>query len=192
MPRQPREIDLAALSELKTARLQLRPPRETDAAAVFAYGGDEQVVRYLAWPRHRSIADSRHFLRAAAAGWRSGQWLNWAIEDDTGVVGMIGAQPGRAGAGIGYVLAHKAWGRGYASEALLALSDALFAASSVNSLWAFCVPQNRASARVLERCGYQREGELPNYFVCPNMGGERHDVLLYARHREGRRSDDAR
>lgn len=184
MPRMPRAIDLEALSTLHSTRLRFRPPKPADAEAIYAYASDGRVCRFLAWPCHTTRDDTEQFLQSAEEGWRSGEWLNWVIEDETGVVGMIGAQPGRAGAGIGYVLAHDAWGRGYASEALMEVSTALFEASSLRSLWAFCVPENRASARVLERCGFQRQGLLPNYFTCPNLGGEKHDVLLYVRHRE--------
>jgi RimJ/RimL family protein N-acetyltransferase len=97
---------------------------------------------------------------------------------------MLGAELGRAGAGIGYVLAHDAWGKGYASEALSAISKALFSATSLHSLWAFCVPENVASSRVLEKCGFRRERLLPRYFECPNLGEEKHDVVLFVRHRE--------
>lgn len=184
MPRTPRVIDLDALRSLHSTRLRFRPPEPADAEAVFAYAGDERVCRFLAWPCHTTKADTLQFLRSAEEGWHSGEWLNWVIEANTGVVGMIAAQPGRAGAGIGYVLAHDAWGRGYAGEALMAVSTALFESSSLRSLWAFCVPENIASVRVLEKCGFNRDGLLPNYFACPNLGGKKHDVLLYVRRRE--------
>lgn len=51
--------------ELRTDRLLLRQPREDDASAVFeAFGADPEVTRYLAWPRHRSIADAEAGLTA--------------------------------------------------------------------------------------------------------------------------------
>lgn len=167
----------------------MRPATADDAEAVYTYARDPRVCRYLAWPCHENLADSRRFLQTVEQGWLSGERLSWAIEDDNGVVGMFGAELGRAGAGIGYVLAHEAWGYGYASEALAVIAEALFRASSLHSLWAFCVPENFASARVLEKCGFQRERLLPRYFECPNLGGERHDVVLFVRHREGPPTD---
>jgi ribosomal-protein-alanine N-acetyltransferase len=183
MARKPLEIELSRLERLSTARLTLRPPLEGDEEAVFAYASDLRVCRYLAWPCHEGLADTRRFLRTAKQGWQDGNRLSWAIEDSSGLVGMLGTELGRVGAGIGYVLAHDAWGKGYASEALAAVCEALFSATSLHSLWAFCVPENAASARVLEKCGFQREGLLPRYFACPNLGGEKHDVLLFVRHR---------
>lgn len=183
MARRPVVLELEALQQLKSRRLRLRPAAMTDADAVFAYASDPRVCRFLAWPRHGEIAESRAFLQSAEQGWQSGSRLSWVLECDTGVVGMIGAEIGRAGAGIGYVVAHDAWGRGYASEALGRVSEALFAASSLHSLWAFCHPGNGVSARVLEKCAFRREGRLSRYFTCPNLDGEKHDVLLYVRHR---------
>lgn len=181
MSRRARSSPLPPPESLHTARLQLRPPREADAAAIFAYASDPRVCRYLAWRRHRSLADTRRFLAEAAAGWRSGAWLNWVIEDDSGVVGTIGAQPGRAGAAIGYVLARSHWGRGYAGEALAAVSTVLLDSCNMPALWALCLPRNVASAKVLERNGFHCDRRLANYFHCPNLDGGKHDVLLYVR-----------
>lgn len=176
-------VSVELLRRLETPRLILRPPVEEDAEAIFAYARDIQVCRYLAWPCHESIADTRRFLETALLGWQQGDRLSWAVEDDAGLVGMIGAELGRGGAGIGYVFAREVWGRGYASEVLAAVSSALLAQSPLRSLWAFCVPENLASARVLEKCCFSRERLIPDYFECPNLGTEKHDVVLYVRHR---------
>lgn len=183
MARRRKTVDVASLARIATPRLLLRPPGTEDAGAIFAYARDPQVCRFLAWPCHRSIADSRRFLETARLGWQDGSRLSWAVEDESGLVGMIGAELGRGGAGIGYVFAREVWGRGYASEALASLSAALLERTPLHSLWAFCVPENVASARVLEKCGFRRERLLPQYFECPNLGGEMHDVVLFARHR---------
>jgi RimJ/RimL family protein N-acetyltransferase len=176
-------VALEILRRIETQRLVLRPPGGEDAAAIYAYASEPQVCRYLAWPRHQSIADTHRFLETAQLGWQHGDRLSWVVEDDGAVVGMIGAELGRGGAGIGYVFAREVWGRGYASEVLAAVSSALLAQAPLRSLWAFCVPENAASARVLEKCCFSRERLLPDYFECPNLGTEKHDVVLYVRHR---------
>jgi len=184
MTRKPATIEWSRVQRIATPRLLLRPPTEEDAEAIFAYARDPRVCRYLAWPCHENLADTRRFLQTVEQGWLSGERLSWAIENGSGLVGMLGSELGRAGAGIGYVLAHDEWEKGYASEALSAVCDALFSATSLRSLWAFCVPENTASARVLEKCGFHRERLLPHYFECPNLGGEMHDVNLFVRHRD--------
>lgn len=184
MARRKRVTDLAGLARLQGKRLHLRPPAMTDAEAVYAYASDPAVTRFLAWPQHRTLVDSERFLETALQGWQGGHNLVWLIEDASGVVGAIGARLSGANAGIGYVLARACWGKGYATEALQLLSEALFCLSPVRALWAYCVTENGASARVLEKSGFHFERLLPNYFTCPNLGDEVRDVMLYVRHRE--------
>ena len=80
----------------------------------------------------------------------------------------------------GYVLAQDAWGKGYATESLHAMI-ALAAEFKVARLYALCHVEHRASQRVLEKCGFQREGVLPRHSIFPNLSPEPLDVLSYAR-----------
>jgi RimJ/RimL family protein N-acetyltransferase len=86
----------------------------------------------------------------------------------------------RQQASTGYVLAHDAWGLGYATEALGAMRD-LGAQLGLERLYALCHPEHRASARVLEKCGFLSEGTLRGYAEFPNLAaGVAADVLCYA------------
>ena len=70
--------------------------------------------------------------------------------------------------------------RGYATEALAAMVDVARAAG-VLRLFALCHADHRASARVLEKCGFALEGTLHRYVEFPNLKrGEPQDVLCYA------------
>jgi RimJ/RimL family protein N-acetyltransferase len=86
----------------------------------------------------------------------------------------------RQQASTGYVLAYDAWGFGYATEALGAMRD-LGAQLGLERLYALCHPEHRASARVLEKCGFLSEGTLRGYAEFPNLApGVAADVLCYA------------
>jgi ribosomal-protein-alanine N-acetyltransferase len=176
-------LDHTALARLQGARLVLRRPQPGDAPRLYSYASDPRSSRYLAWRPHRDEAESRAFLQGCIEAWEGGQRLCWVIETGGGVVGMIEAKLKGRNAGVGYVLSPHAWGEGYASEALALLSGALFRYSPVSAIWALCVTDNSASARVLEKCGYGREGLLSRYLPCPNLDGGRHDVWRYVRYR---------
>lgn len=180
MSRRAQPIELEKIRTLLGARLHLRPPRADDARAVYHYASDPEVTRYLAWPRHTSVADSERFLQRAIGGWLGGASLVWMIEDEVGVAGSIGAELSGTNAGIGYVLSRHCWGRGYATEALELVSAALLCHTPVRRVWAQCIGENIASQRVLEKCGFHYQHTQPDYFSCPNLGGARRDVLLYA------------
>ena len=51
---------------IETERLVLRRPRARDARRIFArYSSDGEVTRFLGWPRHRSVAETRAFAMKA-------------------------------------------------------------------------------------------------------------------------------
>jgi len=179
--RRRKSVDREGLASLQSKRLHLRTPTMADAEAVYAYASDPTVTRFLAWPRHQGQADSRQFLEGALEDWRNGSNLAWLIEDQSEVVGAIGARLSTANAGIGYVLRRECWGRGYATEALQLLSEALLRQGPIMALWALCVMENTASVKVLEKAGFRYVRTLGNYFSCPNLGSARKSVFLYTR-----------
>ncbi len=170
---------------IETARLVLRKPRAADADAVFSrYASDPEVTRLLSWPMHVSVDQTRAFLEFSDAEWQrwpAGPYLIESRETGQllGATGLAFETPFRAE--TGYVLAKDAWGFGYATEAL-ARVVALAADVGLRRLHAECHPEHHASQRILEKCGFAREGLLRRYSEFPNLcPGEPIDVLLYAR-----------
>ena len=170
--------------QFETARLVLRRPVAADAEAIFErYASDVEVTRYLSWPRHRTIADTHAFLEFSDAEWhrwRCGPLLAFSRVDGT-LLGSsgLGFEPNHH-AVTGYVFARDAWGRGYATEVLHAMVD-LAAAMSVVRLSATAHVDHRASWRVMEKCGFEREGVLRRHTVFPNLSIEPADVVIYSR-----------
>ena len=57
------------------------------------------------------------------------------------------------------------WGKGYASEAIEAITRYGFEVLSLNKIKASCYEQNEGSARAFENCGYCREGLMREHFL---------------------------
>jgi RimJ/RimL family protein N-acetyltransferase len=81
------------------------------------------------------------------------------------IAGGIGYTPGsdieRVGAEVGYWLGRAFRGRGIGTTALTLLTAHAFAShAELRRLWAVPFTRNIASARVLEKAGYRREGVL--------------------------------
>ena len=168
----------------------MRPPHAGDARAIFdRYAADPRVTRYLGWATHRSIADTEGFLAFCSsewARWPAGPYIIESRADGTmlGSTGLGFETPHQAA--TGYVLAYDAWGFGYATEALSAMRDRA-AQLGVERVYALCHPAHRASARVLEKCGFLCEGTLRGYSEFPNLSpGVPADVLCYAVRHAGR------
>ena len=61
---------------------------------------------------------------------------------------------------IGYCIGFDWWGKGYTSEALAAIIKFFFESVGALRIESQCDPENRASGRVMEKCGMQYEGTL--------------------------------
>ena len=171
----------------ETERLQLRPPVTEDAAAIFAtYARDPEVTRYVTWPPHTRTADTLEFLRYCAEGWAKNGPFNWVItlRESGHLVGAIELRPQGHRVELGYVLGRGYWGRGLMTEAACAVTRWALAQPDVYRVWAVCDVANRASARVLEKAGMQREGLLRGWSLHPNAGDTPRDCWCYARVKE--------
>ncbi len=174
---------MKAPERIETARLVLRRPVAADAEGVFArYASDPEVTRLMAWPRHRSVEDTRSFLAFSDAEWErwpAGPYLIESREDGQLLGGTGFAFETPTVAATGYVLARDAWGRGYATEALRAMV-ALAPALGIRRLYALCHPTNAASVRVLEKGGFRSEGVVQRRGEFPNLDPEAlADCLCY-------------
>jgi [ribosomal protein S5]-alanine N-acetyltransferase len=72
-------------------------------------------------------------------------------------------------------------GRGFVTEAVQLLTDYLFGAKKQNRIHLVIAPDNAASRRIAEKCGFQLEGTVRGAFF---NGGRSQDVLLYGLVRE--------
>ena len=79
---------------------------------------------------------------------------------------------------IGYWIGQPYANKGYMSEAVRALIPFCFGSLRLHRLEAACIPTNKPSIALLERCGFQREGYARGY-LCIN--GNWQDHLLFAR-----------
>src|SRR5207247_1134050 len=72
---------------IATPRLILRRPRAGDAEAIFVrYSADPDVTRYVGWPAHKSVGDTRAFLAFDDGQWQqwpAGSYLAWSRADGT-------------------------------------------------------------------------------------------------------------
>ena len=179
------KVSIRAPQQLTTARLLLRRPVASDAEGIFArYSSDPEVTRYVGWPTHRHVDDTRAFLAFSDDQWDqwpAGPYLMCARGDGAllGSTGLMFETPHIAM--TGYVLAADAWGHGYATEALAAMVDVAWT-TGVERLYALCHAGHRASAHVLEKCGFGLEQTRRAYAEFPNLRpGRLEDVLCYAR-----------
>ncbi len=108
------------------------------------------------------------------------EWWMLTVADpsDSSVYGdlVVHLRQGGRTAEIGYTLARRAWGHGYAVEGTTALVEYLFETVGVTRVEAMLHPDNPASAMVLERVGLLFEGHTRSSFW---LGDDNSDDWLY-------------
>lgn len=167
---------------LRTERLLIRPVRPSDAAALFARRNEPQVAALQAWtiPYPPELAERVVAEAMAMTGPSDSRWWMATIEQPaTGdVVGdlVVRASNELRTAEVGYSLASRHWGRGFAVEALSALVAWLYEELPLTRLEGRLHPDNRASAMVLERTGFVFEGHTRLSFW---LGDDNSDDWIY-------------
>jgi ribosomal-protein-alanine N-acetyltransferase len=175
---------LSPPEEIATKRLILRRPRLSDADDIFdSYAADPEVTRYVTWRPYKDRSEVAPFLRSRLDRWDSREEFSWAITrpPDYCVIGMIACRVREHAADIGYVMSRNYWNRGYTTEAANAVVNWASNLEFVYRVWAVCDVENKASSRVLEKIGMQREGILRRYIVHPNMSPEPRDCFVYSK-----------
>jgi RimJ/RimL family protein N-acetyltransferase len=168
--------------DLRDEVVALRPWRDSDVPAKFAAFSDPVVQRF-SWPgvEPSTEADAWAQHREHLEAWQDGTGAEFACtepDDDNALLGGasvhdIELDQGRAS--VGYWVAAHARGRGVATHAVRLLAAWAFDELGLARLQLTCGPDNVASQRVAERCGFTREALLRSLF--PFKGGRRDSVV---------------
>jgi RimJ/RimL family protein N-acetyltransferase len=166
---------------LHTARLRLRPFDDADADALFALHSNARVLRYWDASAWTDRVRAERFLAACRQMADEGTGTRLAVDRvrDGGFVGWCSLtrwDPDHRRASLGYCLDDAAWGHGYATEAAGAVLDWAFDRLDLNRVQAETDTRNTASARVLEKLGFVREGLLREDCI---VDGEVSDSWVY-------------
>ncbi|HNF07383.1 MAG TPA: GNAT family N-acetyltransferase, partial [Mycobacterium sp.] len=140
---------------------------------------DPEVTRYLAWPPHRGVEETRAVIAGLFNVGGDRTWLI-TLRDGDELVGQIGYfHTAPYAVQCGYALGRRYWGRGLAGEALQLVVDHLRSDPALYRAAASVHPDNARSMRVLERAGFTLEARQARAQLFPNLAPEPQDALLY-------------
>ena len=145
------------MNMIETKRLTLRNWTASDAERLYHLAKDPTIGEAAGWPPHTSVEMSREVIRTVFS---DENVLAIVLKSTGDVIGCIGlsfdancpiAKDERI---LGYWLGVDYQGNGYTTEAAKALIKEAFA-YGVAGIWCGNFSENRASARVQEKCGFR-------------------------------------
>ena len=150
---------------IETPRLLLRPLRDEDVEPLWEIQGDRDAMRFTwAAPSRAECARRLHEHERARAEHGFAPWVVM-LRGDGRVVGWggLGIDPFAPGWGpeVSYFLHPAFWGRGLATEVVRASVAHGLETLALPAIGAFARPDNAASIRVLEKCGFGLLGWEP-------------------------------
>ena len=158
----------------------LRPLRPDDAQSLSIQGNNHNVWRNLRdrFPHPLTVSDTQQYIEATLK--QSPQNV-FAIEVEGEAAGVISLTMGegerRHSAELGYWLGEPFWGRGIVTAAVEGVTSYATKELGLSRIESYVFAWNPASARVLEKVGFTREGVLRNSVI---KDGVLLDRWLYA------------
>ena len=151
---------------IETERLILRKFTMNDAENVLKnWASDDEVTKYLAWPTHKSIEDTKAFIGGVIEQYKSDRTYEWIIEykenrEVIGSIGVVSSYDEIGSAHIGYCIGRNWWHKGITTEAFKAVIKFLMCEVKVNRVESRHDVNNPNSGKVMEKCGLKFEGTL--------------------------------
>jgi len=141
----------------------VRSLRPEDAASLARHANNRRIWRNLRdmFPHPYSLRDAQDFIARIKGQEKE---TVFAIEVDSQAVGSIGVRLkediDRLTGELGYWLGEPFWGRGLMTDVVRVFTEFALREFALQRLEAWVYEWNPASARVLEKAGYELEGTL--------------------------------
>jgi [ribosomal protein S5]-alanine N-acetyltransferase len=167
-----------------TDQIHLSEIQPSDQAACLEHMKEKDIYDLtLRIPYPYTEADFLAWMRIVEEATKAqGRSTHWAIRNEDayliGASGLSGLQVGKSHlAEIGYWLAKPYWGRGIMTAVVRRACELAFTEFGLAKIMAHVYAENVASAKVLEKCGFQQEGYLRKHFL---KDGKYLDARLFA------------
>ncbi|HSC53673.1 MAG TPA: GNAT family N-acetyltransferase [Phnomibacter sp.] len=176
------EFNFSEFPVLRSQRLVLRQIQLSDTPAFFALRTNEQVMKYIGRPMAGSLDEARQLLQTNIDAFNNKEGISWAITEagnDTlvGTIGFWRTEKEHYRTEIGYLLHPALHGKGLMQEAITLACNYAFTQTQLHSIEANVDPENIASRRVLEKCGFVQEAYFKESFF---WNGEFLDSVIYS------------
>ena len=145
--------------EIETERLKLREMKKDDVPSLLEWMPDKSIYEY--WGKGPSVTDkdpNKLFIKKEKE--TKSFHLGIALKEEDIVIGEIWVYliENDRMAKVAIRIGKKWQGNGYGKEALKMMTDFIFKNTEIKRLWTDVDIRNIPSIKILETCGYKREG----------------------------------
>ena len=155
---------------IETKRLILREFRYSEAESMMRnWVSDDEVQWMYGEPSYKTKKEVLSLLDEYVGRNQSGYYFRWAViekesEECIGQVAYFLVDSDNRFAEIEYCIGRAFQGKGYATEATKAVTEYGFDRMGLNKVQICVRPSNIASGKVIEKCGFQKDGNLRQFF----------------------------
>ena len=157
-----------------TDNLILRKFKEEDYQEMYDnWASNENVAKNAGWPVHKKIESTKKLVKIWVDEYKEDNIFNWIIVEKAskkaiGSITVIVKDLNNRVCEIGYNIGESWWNKGYGTEAIKYVIDYLFNLDLFDVITAACFDDNPASAKVLEKNNFVKEGLLRNRIIINN------------------------
>ena len=176
-------INFSPFPILETERLILRRVLPSDVKEMFELRSNPETMKYIPRPLLTNHEEALAHIQMMEDKIETNEGINWAITlkgDDKmlGVIGHYRIKPEHYRAEVGYMILPKYHGKGITTEAVQCVVDYGFNTMQLHSIEGVIDPENEASQRVLQKCGFVKEAHFKEneYF-----DGKFIDAVVYSK-----------
>lgn len=159
------EFKFTPFPVIETERLLLRRITNDDVNEVFELRSNPETMKFIPRPLVKNNEEALEHIAMIEDKIVTNEGINWGVslKDDSKLLGIIGyyrLQPENHRAEIGYILLPEFHGKGIIPEAVNRLITYGFDDMKLHSIEAVIDPENYASEKVLQKCGFVKEGHF--------------------------------
>ena len=146
---------------IQTERLLIRPFRESDAPVYAEIVSDPDVMKYTIEGEPQSFDSAKEYILRCIRSYETRGYSRYAVvlQAENDLIGFCGFMDDNGELEFGWRYGKSYWGRGYATEAAMAVLDYAVQNRVVPQIVCLCESENVASIRVVEKLGMKLVGQ---------------------------------
>jgi [ribosomal protein S5]-alanine N-acetyltransferase len=174
-------VPLVAPDRIESARVLVRLLEQADLPSLLQMNSNAEVTALLPYATWNSPADGKAWYDRMRGIEAAGTALQFVVVAKSANVAigtclLFRLEEASGRAELGYALGREHWGQGLMREALAALLSAAFGSMGLRRIEAEVSTRNPASAKLLARLGFTKEGLLRKRWV---VKGGAEDVEVF-------------